>query len=234
MSFIRRRVGVAHIRMYGRMGPLEQRQKEAIHHGLNLGATRLCSVLPAGQGHESAWHKVVDFRPGEVVYGEAIVLREEGTGAIFTSRDCPITTFVDERRGIVGAAHVGRRSLLNTSAECPGCDTGVLENLFAAMGNPYGENLLVYVTGGISARNFPHDDPAIVRPFIDKFGADVVADHRRGTLDLFRVIRKICMRYGVKKENILRDGICTFETEWTGSRRAGRDGSNWTYVIKTR
>lgn len=234
MGFIRRRVGVARVRMYGRMGPLEQQQREAIHRGLSLGATRLCSVLPAGQGHENAWHKVVEFCPGDVVYGEAIVLREENTGAIFTSRDCPIVTAVDERSSLVGVAYAGRRSLMKTGAECPSCDTGVLENLFAAMGNPYGEHLLVYVTGGISAKNFPHDDPAIVRPFIEKFGADVVADHRRGTLDLFRVIRKICIRYGVKKDRIFQDGICTFEAEWTGSRRAGRSGSNWTYVIKTR
>lgn len=228
-------VGSAKVRFYGRMGPLglPEKQREAYHLGKNLGAAALCSILPADQDHPAAWHRVIEFSPGDVTHAEGVVLRQSGQGAIFTSRDCPIVTIADMATGLVGAAHAGRRSLLRANAECSTCDTGVLERLLAIMGHPYGENLVVYVTGGISAKNFQHEREH-VEPFWRKFGLEVVPDPHYNTLDLFRVIKKICMRYGVKKDRIISDGICTFETEWAGSRRAKREGSNWTYVIRHR
>lgn len=228
-----RELGPARIRFYGQMGPLGDRQKEALHLGHNLGIRSLCSILPADEEHPDAWHRVVEHQPEGVLYGEAIVLDKEGMGAAFTSRDCPIVVIADLRTGLIGAAHAGRSSLMKIDTECPSCDTGILENLFAAMGNPYGENLLVHVGGGISAKNFPNE-PGMIAPFLKKFGPEVVPDPARSTLDLFRVVRKICLARGVKKDNIFSDGLCTYETQWTGSKRAGRDGSNWTYAFKIR
>lgn len=227
-----KRIGPVKIRLYGRMGPLGERQREANHLGRNLGAKTLCSILPANNDHPNAWHKIVEHQPGEILRGEGMVLRYPGQGVFLTSRDCPIVVAVDEATGFVGVAHAGRSSLMNINSECTCCDTGVLENMFAAMNLPSGQHLTVYVTGGISAKNFPND-PQLVKPFTKKFGQAVVPDLSRGTLDLFRVIKKICMTYGIKPERILSDGLCTFETEWTGSKRADRPDSNWTLVVKT-
>lgn len=233
LNYRSRNLGPAHIRFYGKMGPLGDEQKEAFHLARNLRIKSFCSILPPDQEHAEARHKVTEHQPGEILYGEAVVLDREGQGAVFTSSDYPITVIADERSGRVGVAHTGPESLLKPTPDCPSCGSGVLENLFAAMGNPYGENLLVFVTGGISARNFPHSQEE-VRPFIDKFGLDVVPDPQRHTLDLFRVIRRICVRRGIKKERIFSDGLCTFETPWTASSQAKKDGSNWTYVGKCR
>lgn len=233
LNHVAKTLGPAKVRFYGRMGPLGERQKEAYHLGRNIGAISLSSIMPADSDHPEARYRVLEHQPGEVLYAEGIVLRQLGQGVIFTSRDCPIVVIVDERSGVIGAAHAGRDSLLRVTEDCTNCDTGVLENLFVAMGTPYGEHLLAYVIGGISAEQFPHES-RFVEPFIKKFGHDVVPDHVRHTLDLFRVIRKICIRYGVRKDKVLSAGFCTAKSEWTGSRRAGREGSNWTYVIKNR
>lgn len=233
LHFKAKSVGAAKVRFYGRMGPLgeDEKQRVAYHLGKNLGATSFCSILPANEEHPEAWYKVVDFEPGESKHAEAVVLKQPGQCCIFTSRDCPIVTISDMTSGLVGAAHVGWRSLRKPTSDCPSCDAGVIENLMAAMGHPYGENLVVYVTGGISAKHLVLERE-LLEPFWQKFGHDVSPDPEHRTLDLFRVIRRICVRYGVRKDRILSDGICTFETEWAGSKRANREGSNWTYVIK--
>ncbi len=215
--------------LYGKMGPLGENQKMARHLGKNLGAKSLCSILPG----VNTQHKVVEHQPDEILDAVGIILRHPGQGAIFTSCDCPIVTIVNKNTGEVGVAYAGRWSLLKASTDCDSCSVGVLEELFASMTLLSGEDMQVYVSGGISVRHYTHQNEEELLPFIRKFGNRVVPDRSCGTLNLFRVIAAICRRYGISDKNISSDGLCTYETPWLGSKRAGKDGSNWTYVIKT-
>lgn len=221
--------GPTKIRLYEQMGPLSQDMKKARHLGKNLGAKKLCSIFPT----QETRHQVVQHEHTDVLCGEGVVLNEAGQGVIFSSTDSPVVIAVNQETGAVGVAYAGKDSLMKVKPDCPSCDTGILENLFAAIGNPFAENLLVHVAGGIPT-NYISYEPHVVQPFVDKFGPSVAPDPLKSNLDLLRVVRKICITRGLKYQDVTSDGRSSYDARWNGNVRAYKETPHWLYVIRCR
>lgn len=228
----------AKARTKGKVGALGERCLEALHFSKTLRARSTCLILPPHERIGLGRHLVVEHKHGVSLICEGVVLRQPGQAVVISHRDCPVVVLVDRKTGVVGVAHAGRDSLINYLSECQSCGQGVLPRLISTMGIPHGEDLLVKVIAGISAKHFPQT-PEIAQAFIKRFGAKVIRDKERRTLDLMRVIRITLKAYGVPPENITSDGLCTVDTPWLGSLRAesmgigDKENSNWTWVGKT-
>ena len=215
---------------FGREGnPLTQTAKvEAL--AKREGAKSIYIIDPPASVGGPGWHHIATEYTEPYTQAEGGVLTKVGQSILISSRDCSILVIENLVNGYVGATHAGRESLINRRSPC--CrHLGVVEKLIGELGILDGSQARAYITAGIGARHFGHDDWALVKPFVKEYGPNVVVDHSRATLDLVAVIRAKLARYGIT--DVVHDGYCTVETSWLGSRRAGKTGANWVFVKKT-
>ncbi len=204
------------------------------------GAETVFVIDPPMKPGSPGFHKVID---NEDDYGfpftqsEGGILTRAGQALLMPTRDCSVLTIVNLMSNDGGAVHCSRESLINRNSGC--CEhLGVVERLIAALDIRDGAKAAAYITGGIGASKFEHQDISFVEPFMRLYGEHVVTDKSRGTLDLVAVITAKLHAYGIK--NVHHDGLCTYDHPSLGSVRAQRAGipnkdqANWTLVVKTR
>ncbi len=217
--------------LYGRYEELKTSFTKANLFAKNRGGRTTCLIIsPDATDTDLRFAILEKYLPNSVVNTQGIVLEESGQAAIVESRDSPTLVIEHLGTGKVGVLHAGRDQLINHDHCC--IKTGVIERIIPDLGPLDGKQLNVYITGGISAEYFGHNSPQYVTPFIEFFGPEVVPDRSKMTLDIVGVIKAILKKFGVPETNIHHDGLCTYSTPWLASRRAKKDGTNWTLVVK--
>ncbi len=191
----------------------------------NIGGQRLQIITPPVQSHQVGWHRIVTDFSIEIAVAEGCVLSQPGDVVVSTSRDCPHVIVCNENNGLIGIAHVGRESMR------PRCSRSTIHELMRAIGVRNGKDLTAFICGGISGPYFTHKDIGPLIEFANLYGEEVL-NRETGALDLAKIIRNCLHLYGVPEKQISTDGYCTYKNDWLGSKRAGKDGSNWTIVIK--
>jgi copper oxidase (laccase) domain-containing protein len=211
------------LRLYGRKGPLLKKLAQAEDIAENIGGKRIQSFIPPVTLKDPGRHIIITSFTGKVENAEGCVLTESGDVTFTTTRDCH--TVALSYKGKLGLAHVGRDSML------PQCSRSVLHELMRALKVEDGSYVNAFISGGISSTHFTHHNLAPLQPLIELYGSDII-DKTSGALDMVQLIRNCLNNFGVEQSRILHDGNCTYKDEWLGSRRAGKEGSNWTFLIK--
>jgi|GEM_PF-3160232 len=220
---------LAKVFIYGRGGDVGPQLPRIRRIGSKLGINP-CHVLRTPSAlNKPGWHLIArDFKKG-MTHAEGAVLSHRGEGVMVPSRDCHVVVAENRKTGTVVAFHVGRNSVFNRQ----NCSGGTTEKALGACDVAYAnEEIYAHVLCGICPDHFEHDDLSYVAPFIEEFGPDVVVDHERGTLDMTAVIIAICARYGIPKDHISTDGLCTYDDDRLGSHRADKKEQNWIFVRK--
>lgn len=231
-------MGLAHVTLFGRAGSALTQSKKINDVGAQRGADIVYIIDPPMGPQSPGFQKVIDceddyetpFTPAE-----GGVLKRPRQALLIHSRDCPIVVIANRKNGHVGAVHAGRESLIRRGSAC--CENlGVIERLISALGIDDGRKAQAYITGGIGAAWFEHQDHAFVEPFARIYGQYVVTDKQRHTLDLKAVITAKLHAYGIMR--VADDGLCTFSHPCLGSARAQIAGltnkhqANWVLVVK--
>lgn len=220
-------MALASICLYGKYGDLSKRWFRRSYLVKKHKITSCAFLTPPYSDEHDSWFKIISDHKPLTFVAEGIILKKSGRGVIIPSRDCHIVTITNQKNGWVCALHAGRKSHLGEGGK-----PGVIEKAMQILEVSDGRSIEVYVTGGICAEHFEHDNHEFTQPFMEKFGRQVVTDPKRGTLDLLEVIRVTLTDWGVPSSQITHDGLCTFEEGWLGSRRADQAGQNWTVVVK--
>ena len=223
--------------LYGRRGQLKTSFHKAHKLAGKHGARSVCLVVPPdAEDRQSRFSVLKNYLPNAVVNTQGLILAESGQATVIESRDCPTVVIEHLQSGYIAVIHAGRDQLLDRDNPCH--RSGVIERLLPDLGALDKDQLNIYITGGISAEHFEHQDQDYVQAFVNCYGQEVLTDESNLRLDLCQVIRAIFRKYGVPPQNIKHDGLCTFKTPWLGSRRAqgkgvpNKDRSNWTLVVK--
>lgn len=227
----KQKLQLCEVALYGRCGDLKSNFTRASLFAKNRNADTVCLIIaPSADDSELRFTIVQNYIPNSVVNAQGVILSQSGQATVVESRDCPTVVIEHLKTGNVGVLHCGREQLANRHNPC--MPTGVIERLIPELGPLDGEMLNVYITGGISAQHFEHKDPAYIKPFLRFNRPELIRDQSKLTLDLVAAISVILSNFGVPKSNIKHDGLCTYETPWLGSRRAKKEGANWTLVVK--
>lgn len=220
-------MALASVCLYGKYGDLSKRWFRRNYLARKHHIKSCTFITPPYTENHEGWYRIMpEHRPGTFMV-EGVILKESGQGVIITSRDCHVVTITNRDNGWVCALHAGRQSHLG-NLEKP----GVIDKAMHELEVSDGRDIEAYVTGGICAKHFEHNDNKFTRPFLDRFGDDVITDPKRGTLDLLKVIQITLSNWGVPRNQIAHDNLCTYEENWLGSRRASSAGQNWTVVVK--
>lgn len=214
---------------FGREGNPAKQPKKVRALAERHRVSTLYVIDPPREPYGPGWHKVATAYELPCTAAEGGVLTRTGEALLVSSRDCPIVIVENRVNGRIGAVHAGRESLITRTSPC--CKhLGVIESLLVALQVYDGARTRAYITASIGAGHFTHDEWSWVEPFVKEYGPGVVVDHQRGALDLAAVITAKLERYGIYE--VARDGLCTVDTAWLGSRRAAKDGANWVFVMK--
>lgn len=211
------------VRLYGRKGSFIEKFSEVTDIARNIGGRRLQAFVPPVTPDDPGRHRIITEFTNTIERAEGCVLEHSGDVAATTTRDCHTVTI--SYGGRLGLAHVGRDSMM------PHCSRSVIHELMRELKVLDGSKVNVFISGGISSKYFTHEDTDRLRPLLELYGSDIVADDA-GSLDMVRVIKNCLTNFGVESKNITHDGNCTSRDDWLGSRRAGKAGSNWTFLIK--
>ena len=227
-----KKMKLASVVLCGRQGNVSSQIPLIMKMGRRLGARKVHILRPPAEPKQPGWHRVVEdlefASQGVMTFAEGGVLPGAGHCMMIPTRDCYVVYLENMQNGRVGATHAGRESLIKP-AGCCDAET-VVHSLLHKLEVRDGKQVHAYITGGISAKNFPHADREKVQPFIDRYGDRVITDQERLTLDLLYVIQIILNNWGVPNEQIMTDGLCTFDEPSLGSRRGDRPEQNWVFI----
>ena len=219
------------VTLYGKCASISNNLDCVLRFAENKEIGSISLIVPPINSHKSRSFEILErFLPNRVCRVQGAVLKKPRQAVIIQSRDCPTVTIENKETGEVGVVHAGREQLINRFNPC--LPNGVIEFLMPILGNPNGDQLNAYITGGICAKHFGHQDESYIQPFEKLYGSSVITSRSKLKLDLVAVITAILQKYGVPLENIKHDGLCTYSTDWLGSKRAGKNGVNWTIVVK--
>lgn len=231
-----KQMNLARISLYGRMGDVSTQLDRITSIGIQFGAKNVHILRPPASRKQYGWHQVVSgdefANKGQMTFAEGGVLPGNGHCLMVPTRDCSVLYLENMSNCLSGATHVGRESVINREGFCG--PENVIDSLLQKLQVQDGKKVRAYITGGISAKNFPHDDPEFVRPFIERYGERAVPDVDRLTLDMNYVITESLLRWGVPRENIHLDGLCSFDEPNLGSRRANKPEQNWVFVWQSK
>jgi copper oxidase (laccase) domain-containing protein len=190
-------------------------------------------VSPPSREDQPGFRKV-ETQPNTYNSSTDGILLTRGQVGIMESRDCSITTIMDNVRGESIMIHCGREAvapygyLTNPHHSIVTEALNVLEERGSLM-----RNLSAFVTAGICGRHFVHqlpEDEALLRPYLQTYPWAV--DPKTGGLDLVGVVMTQLRNRGVPKSNIVHDGLCTFEdTAGLASKRRGDDSRHNNTVV---
>lgn len=229
---LEKEMDLALVVLCGRQGNVLDQLGRITNMGKKLGATEVHILRPPSNSTQTGWHKVVDptsfANKGLATFAEGGVLPGAGHCVMIPTRDCPVVYVENLANGKVGAVHAGRESLIKRSSSCG--NENVIQSLMHRLEVVDGEKVNAYITGGISAQHFPHDDPELTRPFVERYGSEALVDQVNLKLDLNHVIRAILFGWGVPERNVVYDGLCSFKHPGLGSRRADRPEQNWVFI----
>lgn len=165
--------------------------------------------------------RVIDLRTDtssgtQFVRADAVITTDDCSLGM-TTRDCLVAVLLHPATGNKAIVHCGRDQL-----------KGALSNVLVRTLHALADNLhergtmLVHLTGGISAKHFAHEkNLALVREFPRLYGWSVLHGRsERGALCLHTLVRRILEQQGVRADHITHDGLCTFEHQELGSKRA--------------
>ncbi len=231
-------MGLAHVTLFGRAGYALTQLPKIRTVARHRGAETVFVIDPPQRPASPGFHRVVTWESDyqePFTQAEGGILFRPGQSLLIHSRDCPTLILINRVNGLVGAVHAGREALIKRGSSC--CENlGVVERLISALGIDDGRQAQAYITGGIGAEHFEHDEPAFVEPFVRFYGQHVVTDPQRHTLDLKAVIVAKLHAYGIKR--VAGDDLCTFAHPQLGSARAEAAGipnkhqPNWILVVK--
>lgn len=184
--------------------------------------SKRCVIVPPSNDTERGYQSIGVCNFIEPVFAEGTVLTEPQSSAVLQVADCATITIVNTETGQVLLTHAGRWAL--KPPECCGCTGNIVSTAFRKIvGDSSSEKLFVYITGAICPQHFRHDDEdgqELVRPFLEKFGADIFfGDLKDGCLDIVKLIKVQLVGFGIPEDHISHDGICTFEEPGLTSHR---------------
>lgn len=216
---------------YGREGPPTAQIKKVGQLAGRHQARSVFVIDPPEEPGSPGWRAIATAYEEPFTPAEGGILTGVRESLLISSRDCPIVVVENLASGHVGAVHAGRESLISRHSPCC-ASSGIVEQLLGKLRIADGARTRAYITAGISGRRFVHDEWRWVRPFVKEYGPNVIVDYEEYALDIIAVITAKLARYGIK--DVRHDGLCTVDTPWLGSRRAGKAGANWVFVMKTR
>lgn len=133
---------------------------------------------------------------------DGLVTDDDDIVLFFYAADCPVITFVDPEKRVIGGLHSGWK----------GCLIPIIENTVAAMCNNYGcqrENIIVQMTPSIGQCCFEVSEDVAEKFSKAGFSDFISREQERPHIWLDGVNTELLKKAGIKSENIYRTDICT-------------------------
>lgn len=161
------------------------------------------------------------------IFADGVILEEPGQTAVMWTGDCLATALYESRSGRVAVLHCGRAAL-SPKVTWRGKDkieniiTMGYRNLTRGVSFP---EVSAHLVGSICGHHFTHEDrigKEMIKPFWNHFGDVAFSDKKRGGINLVAIVKYQLAGLGVEPENIVHDGVCTFDTPTFASYRRDR------------
>lgn len=207
-----------------------------------------CGIVK-DQEHRVTWQRVpgklfpqlnksvigLPHRPGfspiimNPVHADGVVLYGKNQTIACTSRDCPFLTLTSESTDCVMTLHCGRDQLHNNGSHL---NESVIFNALGWFGRDVDpKSIKGVITMGIAPVHFPNERyPKITTALAKRWGAEVIPDSERQTIDLRELILRQLESCNISRDNIAHDGMDTFSDTRFASYRAKRMRHNLTLV----
>ena len=150
------------------------------------------------QVHEEYIRQVNTF--GNCGESDALITTSKNLGLAISSADCPAIFIYDKTKKIIAAVHSGWK----------GTERKILQKTIIKLKNDFNVNasdLICYIGPSISQKNYEVGEEVAVK-FEDEF---IIKSKNKFYLDVAGANYNMLLNEGVKKVNIQRSGLCSFE-----------------------
>ena len=134
---------------------------------------------------------------------DALITNKKGIGLAVSSADCTTIFIFDKQNKVIAGVHSGWRG---TSKKILSFTLEKLKKIFKT--KP--ENIIVFIAPSISQKNYEIGSE-VAAQFDEKY---LQKKRNKFLLDVSAVNYDILLNYGVKKENIERAQLCSFEEQY--------------------
>lgn len=186
-------------------------------------------VMPPKPGE--AGHQTIGRSSRTIEKVDGLVV-PPGVAMAIRTKDCATLVAYNAATATLAFGHIGRHGLTPPS-DCAACGFTTVSAVLGAVA-PRGSSaaeVRAYITGSICGNCYVFDQAdagQVLEPFRRRYPTAVTP---QGGLSQESIIRTICTDWGVPAEQIVSDGLCTFEELGLTSYRKGHKNSNTVVII---